>query len=547
MHKDVKQRYATVDALRSDVERFMRSEPLAVRPASTGYRAGKFLGRHWRALTAAAALIAFGVGLAAFSASQLAAARNAALEEAGRTQRIQRFMLSLFDGGEHAAAPADSLRVITLIDRGVQQARALETEPAVQAELFHTLGTLYARLGQFDRADGLLQSALDRRRRVFGTEHPAVAESLVAYGELRVQQARVEDGERLVREGLDMLAQLLPADHPDVARATVALGKVLEERGAYTDAIRLFEASVNVYSRSRDATPDLADSLMHLANVHYYAGHLDLSESLNRRLLAMYRQLYGSQHPLVADTLINLGNIDSSRGRYVAAGDLHRQALDVIRPWYGDDHPETASAMTILAQALVYQKRFDDALPLLRNALAIQERTYGSVHPRVAFALNEVGSASLQQRALDEAEVAFDRVVSIYRRVYGKHYRLGVAMSNLASVHLAREQFTRAEELFREALRIFAETLPPNHLNTAIAQVKLGRSLVRQQRFAEAEGHLLSGYGLLTSQTSPSVSWLQTARQDLVSTYEALRRPDEARRFRAELESRPQASVKSGS
>ena len=543
MHRDVPQRYATVDALRGDVERFLTGEPLAARPASTRYRAGKFLHRHWRGLSAAMATMAIIIALVAFYANRLTTARNAAIEEAGRTQRIQRFMLSLFDGGEHAAAPADSLRVITLIDRGVQQARALDTEPAVQAELFHTLGTLYGKLGRFDRADGLLQAALDRRRALFGAAHPDVAESLVALGELRVDQARVEDGERLVREGMDMIGRALPPDHPDVARARVALGKVLEERGAYTDAIPLFEASINVYSGSRDAIPDLADSLMHLANVHFYAGHLDESESLNRRLLGMYRQLYGSEHPLIADALINLGNIESNRGRYGEAAALHRQALEIIRPWYGDDHPETASAMTILAQALVYQKKFDEAVPLLREALAIQEQTYGSVHPRVAFALNEVGSASLQRRALDEAEASFDRVVSIYRRVYGKHYRLGVAVSNLASVYLAREQFTRAEQLYREALAIFADTLPADHLNSAVAQVKLGRALVRQQRYGEAEGYLLNGYRLLTAQSSPTVSWLQTARQDLVSTYEALQRPEEARKFRAELAPRGPAEA----
>jgi len=48
--------------------------------------------------------------------------------------------------------------VIDLLDRGVLDAQALKNEPAVQAELYQTLGTIYHKLGKFERADALLQS-----------------------------------------------------------------------------------------------------------------------------------------------------------------------------------------------------------------------------------------------------------------------------------------------------------------------------------------------------------------------------------------------------
>jgi serine/threonine-protein kinase len=328
----------------------------------------------------------------------------------------------------------------------------------------------------------------------------------------------------------------LGPDHPEVVTATVALGKVLEERGGYTEAIALFESAVQSYSTAGTPPADLADSLMHLANVHYYAGNLDTSELLNRRLLPMHRQVHGESHPLVADTLINLATIQFNRGHYDRSEELNRQALALVRPWYDDDHPEMASSMTILAQALVMQKKFDEAVPLLRGALAIQERTYGSVHPRVALVLNELGSVALQQTRLDEAEASFARVVSIYREVYGGHYRLGVALSNLASVHHAANQFERAEQLLREALALYADTLPADHMNTAVARIKLGRALLRQQRLPDAEEQLLGGYGALRSQASPSVSWLQAARRDLAALYRETGRLDEARRFDAEAD-----------
>ena len=82
-----------------------------------------------------------------------------ALAEAARTQRIQRFMLNLFGGGDQGAGPAEELRVVTLIDRGAEEARTLDKEPEVQADLYLTLGDMYEKLGKFDRADSLIESA----------------------------------------------------------------------------------------------------------------------------------------------------------------------------------------------------------------------------------------------------------------------------------------------------------------------------------------------------------------------------------------------------
>src|SRR5439155_329376 len=108
-----------------------------------------------------------------FYTVRLATTRNAAVAEAARTQRIQHFMLNLFQGGEEAVGPADSLRVVTLVDRGVRDAQSLDGEPAVQAELYETLGSIYQKLGKLHRADSLLRAALDQRRSLFRSEERA--------------------------------------------------------------------------------------------------------------------------------------------------------------------------------------------------------------------------------------------------------------------------------------------------------------------------------------------------------------------------------------
>jgi serine/threonine-protein kinase len=536
IHKDIQQRYQSVEALLRDVDHFLKGEPLEARPDTARYRLRKFATRNWRSLTVAGGVFAVIAALVVFFGVRLANERLATLAEAARTQRIQKFMTSLFQGGDAAAGPADSLRVVTLLDRGVQEARSLNAEPEIQAELYQTLGTLYENLGKFDEADRLLNSALSERRSLFGPDHPQVAESLVALGLLRDEQAQLPEAERLVREGLAMTKRHLPPDHPAVARATTALGKVLADHGSYDAAISTLEEAVRLQSSKGRPTPESTASLYELASAHFAAGHYEISQSLNERLLPLYRQTYGERHPRVAETLMTLGEIQHDLGHYPEAEKFERQALEMIQAWYGKDSPEAATDLTIFARTLVFERRFDEATDLLQQSLTVKERVFGKVHSTVASSLNDLGNAASMQGKYDLAEQYFKREAEIYRAVYGEHhYLLATALSNLGSVYMGRQEWTRAEGIFRKVIPIYVETQSANNINTGIARIKLGRTLLRQNRYAEAEAQTRAGYDTLVTQMDPKVSWLASARKDLVEEYGALKQSDQAARFRAEL------------
>jgi serine/threonine protein kinase/tetratricopeptide (TPR) repeat protein len=537
MHKEPARRYATVDALIRDIDHFVRREPLDARPDSWRYRGGKFIRRHWQAVAATAATLTVLVGLTAVYTLRVTEARQAAEAEAVRTARIQGFMLNLFDGGDASAGPADDLRVLTLIDRGAQEARALDAEPLVQAELYRTIGGLYQKIGRFDRADALLTSALERHRGLMGDDAAPVGDDLVAIGLLRIDQARFEDAERLIGDGLALARRGSGSASPAAARALAAHGHLLEARGAYDEAIGVNEQAVNAYAQLGEGSAEWTAALGQLADSHYYAGHYEQADRLNDRVLASTRAIYGGQHPRVADILVNLGASQSDRGRYEDAKRFYRPALDILREYYGDDHFRTASAKTMLGRTLVYQKEFAEGVPLLEQALAVQQQINGPTHPRVASALNDLGSAALQQKRLDEAAARFSRMIEIYRTVYGgDHYLLATAISNLGSVHVEKADYAGAERLYRDAVDMFTRVQSATHLNTGIARLKLGRALLRQQRYQEAEPHSRAGYDIVRAQANPSIGFLNNARTDLAAEYEALGETEKATAMRAELE-----------
>jgi serine/threonine-protein kinase len=536
MHKDPERRYRSVEALIRDVDHYLKAEPLEARPDALGYRLGKFMRRNRREVVAAVATAAVVVGLVVFFTVRLAKARDAAVQEATRTQRIQRFTMNLFQGGDEAVGPADDLRVVTLVDRGVQEARSLTGDPRSQAEIYQTLGTVYENLGKFEEADKLLNSSHEQRKLLFGADSPEVADSKVALAALRDVQAQFDEAEKLAREGLDMSKRHLAPNHPAIGKATALLGKILEDRGTYPAAIAVLEEAARLQSTSDTSRADLSATLTELANCHFYAGHYDISESLNQRILVMDRELYGERHPHVADDLINLGAIQFERGRFAEAERYYRQGLDIVQSFYGKDHPAMASALTMLGRGLVSEGKLDEASGILQQALAIQEKVFGKVHPRVAGTLNELGKIAQRRGKLDEAEADLSRAVEIYKSVYaGKHYYIGIALSNLAGVLADRKEYSRAQRLFQEALQIYSQTLAPDHQNVGIAHVRLGRAFLHDRRHAEAEAESRTGYEILAKQANPPATWLQNARADLAEEYDALRQPEKAVKYRAEL------------
>lgn len=533
MHKDPERRYRSVEALIRDIDHYRNGEPLDARPDSFCYRACKFAQRNRRMVALTSAVVLLLAGVLVYSTVRITRARDRALAEAARTARVQAFMMNLFEGGDKTAGPSDQMKVVDLVDKGVQEANALNSDPKIQAELYQTLGNIHDKLGHLDEADSLLQHSMEQRKTLFGPESPEVAESLVALSQLRADQARFPEAEQFARQAVEMDAKLLPASHPARARAISQLGLVLEDRGAYDQAIPVLEQAVQMQSAPGGVETDLSASLTELANCHYYSGHYEISDRLNHRVLELDRKLYGERHPQIANDLINLGAIQLDEGHYDQAEQYDRQALDIFQSFYGKDNAETASAMTLLGRALVTDGKYSDAGDMLQQALATEERVYGSVHPRVASTLNELGKVAQKQGKLNLAKADFERMAAIYRKIYnGKHYYIGIALSNLAGVYVDEKQYKQAEKLLRDTLQLYSETLPPDHLNVGIAKIRLGRVLLQQHSYAKAQMETQAGYDIVQKQHDPPSSWIQGARKDLTEEYTGLSQPQKADEFR---------------
>lgn len=533
MHRDRGQRYPSVDLLIQDLDRFVKTEPLVACPDRVRYRVSKFLRRNLRAVSVAAAALILVASLVVFFTIRLIGTRERALASEARTERIYQLMLNLFEGDDSAAGPARQLRVVSLLDRGVQEVSSLKQEPDLQAELRYTLGGLYHRLGHLDRAEPLLLSAWKAQKAAYGPEHPETIKAQLALALLRVDQSQIEEAERLARESLEVARRHHPSGSMEVARATGVLGKVLVTQGNYKAAVPALEQAVHVLSRGPGSV-ELSEALGDLANTHYYLGHIGESEAVNLQGLALDRKLFGEGHPNTAIDFYNLGNIQLDRANYAQAESLFRQALTIDQAWYGQSHPKTASASLMVGRAVAYQGRSEEAAIFYEQALSAMRETYGEDHPRYAAVLSLMGDLAVARHELARAEKLFNQAARVFKKAFGDQHEFYLhQLSNLGLVRLAGKHYAEAEVFLRPALERLKAVVPDQRY-TALAQVRLGAALAGEKRYAEAESYAAAGYTNLQRLMGPSAVELLDARKELADIYQVLNQSANAEALRGQ-------------
>lgn len=536
LKKKIDGRYHSVVELSQDIERFLRGEALKARPDSFFYKLGKFARRNWRTLTATAGVLVLISSLTVFYLVRMGRARDAVLAQATRTQHIQRFMFNLF--GENAdAGPPTGMNVSALLENGVRDAQALGNDPALQGDLYDTLGGIYESLGELDRAESLFRLALARRRVAFGADSQQAAESLMALSGIRIDQAKFVEAESLGREALDMLRRHLPHDHPDVGKALTNLGSVFLHAGKLTEGVKVLEPAVQILSKNSVDQANLIEALTQLANCQNHLGKNITADALFVRILSLDRPVYGDHHPHVAEDLGNLSQSREGLGKFADAEKFEREALQIAQNWYGREHIETALLLEALGKTLIREGRYDEGAAYLREALPIQEQNVGKVHPFVELAVQWLGVAALKKGNLDEAESYFHRAAEITHSVYGDgNAHQGAVIACLGEVTAARGDYLKAESLFRQAVRFLSTPEAPNPALAARARLDLGDVLLREHRYSEAEPELRAGYEVVTSEENSMPDSAADARRNLAFVYKALDKPAQAGKFEAKMQ-----------
>ncbi len=552
LKKDPAERYPSVDAMATDVRRFLSHEPISARPDSFGYRAAKFVRRHrvGVALASLAAIAALSGTVAILrQASEVRRQRDAAQAQLARATASSEFLGFLFsaaapEGQKFVAtdllqrgeavvdkqyAPADPLRAELLAGIGMQHLYAqrfekaqpvleraetiasLSSDPALRARVRCPLAIALVVNGQRERADALIATALAELP--MDPQHAlARAECLARWSEFGFY---TDEGPPMIRRATEALAALSESPVPSLltrldAQADLAYGYYLDRQNTKADAE--FAALTKDLERTgRDRTRAAADAWNNWGLVHH-RGEIRKAEPLYRRSLEIHRSLVG-EGEVAAVVLHNYAGVLLQLARYAEAERISREAIRVARAQQAI-FIEMFATME-LAGMYAETGRLAEA----RATLATLDPLLGTkafTPLRRAYRAYTLGCVAVAEGNAAEARAQFAESVRLHDGIPAKFSSGVLALVGLARAELATGNPGAAEAAARRAVLLaesFIEKGSPSYL-VGLSLAARGEIERASGQAAESEGTFEAAQGHL--ETTLGAQHPETVRHRLV-------------------------------
>jgi tetratricopeptide (TPR) repeat protein len=514
-------------------------------------------------------------GLAAYALVQRAAAQREAVRaetEAQTAKRTTRFLVDLYKIFDPSEARGNTLTAREMLDRGATRIdRELAKEPAIQATLMDTLGTVYMGLGLFAEARPLLDRAVATRRTLRSVDPLDLSDSLTHQGDLLTLQAEYDEGEKAyreairiesagpvdrqrqvqlasslyglgtlltqngrdaeavkcLREALKLQQALYGASHPAVARTLKDLAKTIADDGDLNTAIPMMQRAVTMLRQLRGSEPypDLAETLNDMGTLLWQRGDTDQAENYYRESLAMNRRLLGDKHPEIANGLENVAMALSDKGDLAGAEVLYRQSLDMRRELLGANHPDVGRTLLNLASLQYDRGHTGEALTNMREVLAIYRKAYPADHPEIGRVLNVIGSWLTFAGAYPQAEGYLEEGLAMRRRLFNDQQPdVASSQMTLAILKVAEGKYPEALKLARSAKETCTAALSADHWRTAIAESAEGAALTGIGNYPQAQERLTHSLGILNKNGAAPLVYRTLAQRYLNTLREHERR-----------------------
>jgi serine/threonine protein kinase len=373
LEKDRTRRYDTANALLLDIERHLKSEPVAAGPPGTSYRIRKFLRRNRAAVGVAgavAAAILTGLGLATYGFLEAQRERRVATQAREAAESVNAFFadmlaavspaqLHLLSAFHVADLPPDKgarfshdVSVVEMLKRSADRMeQAFVEQPLQEARVREILGSTLLGLDENETAAEQFRQALAIREETQGPYHQDTFRSRVQLGTALPKIMGV-DAEAVLREVIRDIERERGPEDPLAMHASVQLAQILVAKGNTTAADSIL--GLGLERQERVLGPDHRDTLTTLAAwAGAYCMRSDGPNALKMASRAYDRAVatYSPDDAIMMQLQGSLAAAYTFLGRRLEARAVSQPLFEKSRRIYGDDHDATRGAAFVVARS----------------------------------------------------------------------------------------------------------------------------------------------------------------------------------------------------
>jgi serine/threonine protein kinase len=454
MHKDVHQRYQSVEALARDIDHFLKGEPLEARPDTLRYHARKFVARNQSSVLGVSALLVIVIALVIFFTVRLARERDNANRQTAIATTVNQFLsddlLSRGNPFQSGAASETLLDAIKTASPSID--RKFKDEPQVAARLHQTIAQALDNRTNYPEARAEYQRAHDL---FLQTEGPLSQGAIVVQLQRSAMEARsYQSGGLPVAKSLlaDQEALLAKIKQPRLDISVwlhAAKGMIALIENDAKSANENFKAACTAAATLPDFDQTARFNLQQrLAFTYIRLGDGATAERLARELIAAYSNAIGADSPYVLRVRLNLAQAYMIEAKHHDAIDEANSIYPDFLAKFGPDHELTMQLLATRAQSEGSLGLFDDSV---RDDLAIYNIALKKQGPSSFFAIGTLSDASTAQCRTNhfvEGEANARKAFDAAAKAFGPQAGLtGGVAATLANCLIGLRKYDEASKL----------------------------------------------------------------------------------------------------
>jgi eukaryotic-like serine/threonine-protein kinase len=476
------QRYASVEALKQDIERYLRGDPVQAREGARWYVFGRLLRQYrWFAIGIAGIVIslAVGLGLAAWQAKQAALQRDAARREAAREEAVRYDLTRMFRSAISDTANGAPPTAKSMIDASAQRVlQEYRDKPEVGGPLVLTLADLYGALEDVAGAGALLEGFVSQAGPQ--TDPAVLADARQKLANIELLQGHLDRAGELLTQAQGYWASAPHANAEEQLEGLKIQAQLQRSRGDFEGAANTARAAITqriaLSGHDHRETAILFNSLaLSLTNANHLPEALDAYGEAS----AIYRAL-NLQDGFDAQVIRgNTGTLELRLGKLREAEADLQDAIDHERTLAGNS-AAVAAGEGYYGRLLTLTDRADQAIPLLRDAAELGSRYTSPNSPLTLQNRLFLGEAQIAHGDRDAARItlaaARDGAGAPGKAIQLLHLRLDTALGRLDG---AAGSLERAQAELEQTVKSLRALGPPAEGALAQALLDAGEVALR--------------------------------------------------------------------
>lgn len=393
-----------------------------------------------------------------------------------------------------------------LLEKALRLLKQSGGNPRELAACLHSLGSLYHARGEYEAAAERYGLALKHREELQPPDELSIADTVFNLGWLLAEQEDYAESEKQFERCLSLRKKLLGEQHRLVALAQMGLSAIyLEQQTNLLQAILLMQQAMRTFERQEGDQAltrvlglyQQAIMLLHGGNNLPLIGsnaRLQGENKLIECLRLVKASPLGPRHIIVAFVLWTLA-IELHNSPDVARTEsYYRECLSIVEERVGLAHPKLDPVLAGFADLLRRQQKEEEAIQLYERVLTERQKRFGPNHLHVANAL--VAYVALLDFFDPRREPILARACTIYQQAKPLKGFTTLSMyesclnQRAAIIRDIDEDPVAAERLLRTDWEMFQQGSAAHPLTRANHRLNLAIALQRQGKDSEAEKFL---------------------------------------------------------